>query len=126
MKGISLTNFLLGVWLFFAPFALPFSLTSYETRAVFYQHFVLGFLIAAFALWRAIEETEKSHLTQVSWIVAGLGVLTIIAPFGLKFSPVTANLLGWNDMIVGVLVTALATYNALQTHYAFPMHREQH
>lgn len=126
MKGISWTNFILGVWLFISPFALPFSLTPRDTRIVFYEHCILGVLIAAVALWRAIMASEKSPLTQVSWIVVGLGVLTFIAPFALKISPVTANMLGWNDIMVGVLVTALAAYNALQWPYALPMHRGHH
>ena len=122
MRGISWANFVLGVWLFFSPFAFRFS----ETKTALYEHLILGFLIAAFALWRAIEMSEKSALSGVSWIVAIFGILTVISPFALRVSPVTAAGLMWSDVITGVVITALAAYNAFQEPHALPMHREQH
>jgi SPW repeat len=120
MRGISWANFILGVWLFFSPFALRFS----ETKSALYEHLILGFLIIAFALWRAIEMSEKSALAGASWTVAVLGVLALIAPFVLGYSAIAAA--AWNDVIIGVAVTALAVYNAFQEPHALPMHREQH
>jgi len=120
MRVISWANLVLGVWLFFSPFALNFS----ETKSALYEHLILGFLIVAFALWRAIEMSEKAALTGASWTVAGLGILALIAPFVLGYSTITVAV--WNDVIIGAAVMALAVFNAFQEPHALGMHREQH
>ena len=50
MKGLSWTNFALGLWLAGAPFVLLYSGTS----AALWEDVIVGFLIAAFALLLAV------------------------------------------------------------------------
>lgn len=120
MKGISWINFILGVWLFFAPFTLGYR----GTTIALYQDLVVGFLIAGFALWRALGSNEKSPLAGVSWIVTILGFWVLISPFALEFRSVSVAL--WNNVIVGIAVAVLGIFNAYQEPHAMPMHREQH
>lgn len=120
MKGISWTNFGLGVWLFFAPFLLGYS----GTTSAYYEDLVVGFLIAAFALFRATGSSENLPLAGASWTVAILGFWAVLAPFALGYAAVAAAL--WNDVIIGLAVAVLATYNAVQEPHSMPMHRQQH
>lgn len=107
MKGLSWTNFVLGLWLVLAPFALFYSGTS----AAVWEDIIVGLLIAVFAFWRAYGP-ETEGMKGVSWVVAVLGVWSIIAPFAFGYSGETVAV--WNDVVVGLVVAALATYRALE------------
>jgi hypothetical protein len=110
MKGLSWTNFVLGLWLIVAPFILVY----YGVSAALWEDIVAGLLIAAFALWRAVGP-ETQGMAAVSWTVAVLGIWALIAPFALGYSEVAAAV--WNDVIIGILVAALAFYR----NYGVPM-----
>lgn len=107
MKGLSWTIFILGLWLAVAPFALFYSGTS----AALWGDVIVGILIAALALWRALG-AETKDMTGVIWIVAVLGVWVLIAPFVLGYGGIAAAV--WNDVIVGIIVAVFATYLALE------------
>ena len=63
MKALNWANVALGVWLLMAPFAL-----SYERiQAALWEDVVVGLLIAAYSLWRAL---EIEQMTVGNWIVA--------------------------------------------------------
>lgn len=106
MKGLSWINFVLGLWLLISPFTLGYSGTA-ATEDV-----VVGVLIAALALWRAVGD-ETEGMKAVSWAAAILGIWTIIAPFALGYTGIFIAVL--NDVIVGLIVAVLAAIRALQT-----------
>ncbi|MFQ5683319.1 MAG: SPW repeat protein [Candidatus Binatia bacterium] len=120
MKGLSWTNLVLGLWLALAPFALTYS----GTTAAVWEDVIVGLLIAALALWRALGE-ETEGMAAVSWTVAALGVWAIIAPFALGYSGITAAV--WNDVIVGLVVAGIATFRAVEKpHGGAVRMKEQH
>lgn len=106
MKGLSWTNFVLGLWLLISPFTL-----SYGGTAAM-EDIVVGTLIAALALWRALGE-ETEGMKGVSWTVAILGIWAIIAPFALGYTAISVAV--WNDVIVGLIVSVLAFARSLET-----------
>ena len=112
MKALSWTNVVLGLWLLISPFALGYSGTAAT------EDIIVGILIAAFALWRALgEETEA--MKGVSWTVAILGVWAIIAPFALGYTAISVAV--WNDVIVGLIVAVLAVARSLETPHTETM-----
>lgn len=110
MKYLSWTNFLLGLWLAVAPFILVY----HGISAALWEDVIVGLLIAGFAFWRAVGP-ETQGMAAVSWTVAVLGIWALIAPFALGYSEVAAAV--WNDVIIGILVAALAFYR----NYEVPM-----
>ena len=109
MKGLSWTNFVLGLWLLFAPLTLAYS----NTAAALWEDLLVGILIAALALWRALG-AETREMAGVSWIVAVLGIWVLNAPSALGYAGIAAAF--WNDMIVGLVVAVLGTVRALEEH----------
>jgi hypothetical protein len=106
MKKISWVNFILGLWLIVAPFALFYRGIS----AALWDNVIVGIIIAVLAGWRALGK-ESVRMTVTSWVVALLGLWTLIAPFALRYTG-NANAM-WNNVIIGIVVVILATYRAL-------------
>jgi hypothetical protein len=101
MKALNWANVALGVWLLMAPFAL-----SYERiQAALWEDVVVGLLIAAYSLWRAL---EIEQMTVGNWIVGALGLWTLVSPYVLHFSGATIAMR--NNVIVGAAVTILAIW----------------
>ncbi|MFQ5846915.1 MAG: SPW repeat protein [Candidatus Methylomirabilales bacterium] len=115
MKWISWTNCVLGLWLAVAPFTLDYA----GNRTALWEDVIVGLLIAAFAFWRAVGP-ETAGMAGVSWTVAILGLWALFAPFLLAYSGIAAATL--NDVIVGVVVAALAAYRGLEKPHEAPMH----
>lgn len=114
MKGLSWTNFVLGLWLLISPFTLSYGGTAAT------EDIIVGILIAALALWRALgEETER--MKGISWTVAILGIWALIAPFALGYTAISVAV--WNDVIVGLIVAVLAVVRSLETPHMGPMGR---
>ena len=113
----SIINFFIGIWIIVSPYALHFS--DHQTLVMF--HWILGVLIVGFALFNATAVPETRTSVGSSWLVAGLGILTILAPFvGHYAVPYKAE---WNDVIAGVIVFLFAASNAGRS-YRMLIHRE--
>ncbi len=109
MRVLSWINFVLGIWLICAPFALGYSGTSHVAAG---EDVVLGILIAAFSLWVA---SAVDSLMGVSWLVLLFGLWTAVAPFLLGYSRIAAA--RNNDVPVGIVVLILAL---IRSAYARP------
>lgn len=101
MKALSWMNFALGVWLVIAPFALLYR----GIQAALWDDIVVGLLIAAYSLWRAL---EVEQMTVSNGIVSALGFWALISPFVLHFSDATLAMR--NNVIVGAAVTILTSW----------------
>jgi hypothetical protein len=97
-------NLVLGIWLIVSPWALAF---AGETTAA-WNAYIVGAIIAvaAFAALIAFQKWEE-------WVNAGLAAWLLVSPFVLGFSGLTYAL--WNQIIVGLLVGALAIWAAMAT-----------
>lgn len=103
-RWISWTNVILGLWLLIVPFASDFG----GSRAAIWNSVIVGVLIAAFSLGEAL----GSESPGVSWTVSILGIWVIFAPHLLGYAAVTAAF--GNHLIVGLVIAALAAYQAVQ------------
>lgn len=103
MKALCWTNFALGVWLVIAPFALLYR----GIQAALWDDVVVGLLIAAYSLWRAL---EIEQLIVGNWVVGALGLWALVSPFVLHFSDATMAMR--NNVIIGAAVTILAIWLA--------------
>ncbi len=86
---------ILAIWLFFSPFFLGYSSPS-STAA--YNSYVLGVLVAIFAIWALADPRRWEE-----GINAILGLWLIISPFVLKFNS-TDHVAMWNCIILGILI----------------------
>lgn len=118
MKTFSWVNFILGLWLIVAPFVLPYR----DISAALWNNVIVGVIIAVLAGWRALGK-ESVRMTVTSWVVALLGLWTMIAPFVLRYAG-NANAM-WNGVIVGIVVAIVATYRALDRSGIQPLQHQQ-
>jgi len=101
MKAFSWINFVLGLWLIVAGFAL-----SATARPVMTEEIVLGVIIACLAFASAMRPSP-----MLSWLVALAGLWTLIAPVAMNYGMLrTAR---GNDIVVGIIVLALGVNNAI-------------
>jgi len=105
-KTLSWIVVLFGLWEAVAPFSLGYSATT----AALWDAVIIGVALIVLAGWAALVNQEGTIKT-LNWTNAVLGLWLIIAPFILAYSGATTAL--WNDIIVGVVVAALAGWAAL-------------
>jgi hypothetical protein len=117
MKWASWTDFVLGLWLIVAPFALGYASVG-RGRG---EDVLFGIVIAGVALWRSLVSND-SAMAGVSWIVALAGLWVLFAPFALGYSSVGAAMT--NDVIVGAVVFVLSVWQSL-SHPHQPHHAQQ-
>ena len=97
-------NLILGLWLAISPWAL-----SYMTEATpALNAYIVGVIIAVAAAAALI-----SFHKWEEWVNVALAAWLIVSPFVLDFAS-HANAL-WNQIIVGLLVGALALWTAITT-----------
>jgi len=60
MKALSWVNFILGLWLIVAPFALHYR----DLSAAMWNNVIVGIVIAILAISRALERAEMEALAQ--------------------------------------------------------------
>ena len=101
MKALGWINFILGLWLIVAGFAL-----STAARPVMAEEIVLGIIIACLA---AISAARPS--SAVSWLIAIAGLWTLIAPAVIRYAGMAAS--RTNDIVVGIVVLVLGIANAV-------------
>lgn len=116
VKGLSWINFLLGIWLIVSPFALLYRGIS----EALWDNVIVGVCVAVLAVWRAVAR-ETEDLAGVSWIMALLGLWTLVSPFLLGYSRMREAM--WNDVVVGIVIGVLAIYRASTTAFMQPAHR---
>ncbi len=105
MRWASWINFILGLWLIVAPFALGYS----HVAGAAPQDVILGILIAAFSLWMAATFVAPAG---PSWLVVVFGIWVIIAPYVLGYAHQLGSAVA-NDVIVGIVVLILALVRAV-------------
>jgi len=65
MKALSWVNFILGLWLIVAPFALHYrELNARDISAAMSNNVVVGIVIAIFAIFRALDRADIEPLPQ--------------------------------------------------------------
>jgi hypothetical protein len=101
MKALTWINFILGLWLIVAGFAI-----SQGVRPVMAEEIVLGIIIACLAVISAARPS-----TVISWLVAVAGLWTVLAPAAMDYTRAASSRA--NDVVVGVLVLVLGIANAL-------------
>ncbi len=101
MKSLSWINFLLGVWLTIAAFALPA-----RPGPVMAAESAAGVIIAVLAYASAVARPNAG----ISWSVAAAGLWTLIVSYGAHTTATS------NAMIVGLAVLALGSANAIYRH----------
>ena len=101
MKVLSWINFLLGLWLIVAAFALPV-----RTGPVMAEESVAGIVVVVLAYASAVGRPRRG----ISWSVAIAGLWILIVNYG----AVTPSKV--NAMLVGLLVLGLGTANAVYCH----------
>jgi hypothetical protein len=110
MKALSWINFILGLWLIVAGFAI-----SQGVRPVMAEEIVLGIIIACLA---AISATRPSAV--ISWLVAVAGLWTLLAPAALDYTRAASSRA--NDIVIGIVVLVLGVANALYRGSAVRTH----
>ncbi|HEX5476085.1 MAG TPA: SPW repeat protein [Vicinamibacterales bacterium] len=105
MKWASWVNFLLGLWLIVAPFAMGFGVM----RGVAANDVVFGILIAVFALWSL---TSLVPPPAVSWLVAIFGLWVLISPAALAYGGISV-VASRTNVVTGVIVLILGIARAI-------------
>ncbi|HVS58331.1 MAG TPA: SPW repeat protein [Candidatus Saccharimonadales bacterium] len=98
-RSLSTINFLIGLWLVAAPFAL-----GYTTSVAYWSEIVTGALIALFSL----AHLASPRMNSASWFNSVAGIWLIISPFILGYIAAAAY---WNEIIFGIVVTVLSFSN---------------
>lgn len=99
-RTLSIVNFILGLWLIVSPYIL-----NYGTAQARWEQTVGGVIIAIMAAIRYyIPEARWS-----SWVNALVALWLVIAPFVSGYQTGVAY---WNEIISGILVGAVALWNA--------------
>jgi len=106
-------NVLAGIWLFLAPMVLGYA----DMEQALWNDRVIGVAIFVLALTRV---AAPDRFAAISWVNFVLGAWLIIAPFLLFYGgvsavgePVAAT---GNDILVGILVIAMAAWSASATN----------
>lgn len=100
-RTASIINVIAGIWLIISPYALGFTNPATQTNNLW-----LGFIVGILALIRAIWPKQT---VWASWVNIIAGIWLIIAPFVLGFTLMSQRV---NDVIVGVIVAALAIWSS--------------
>lgn len=103
IQAASGLNILAGLWLIIAPFLLDYG----DLREALGNDVILGIIIASIATIRAFGAYGADWLSWTNFVFGGW---LIVAPFILGYARVAPV---WNDIIVGVIVLALAAWSAL-------------
>lgn len=97
-------NFVLGIWLIVSPWVLGYATETYSAR----NAWAVGVIIAV----AAISTLVAFHQWE-EWVNVALGAWLIVSPWALG---ITAPSAMWNQIVVGLLVGALAIWSASIEH----------
>ncbi len=101
MRTLAWINFILGLWLIVAGFAL-----SGGVSAVLAEEVSVGIIIAALACSSALRPTAP-----LSWLVVLAGLWALVAPAVINYTGSHGSRA--NDVIVGIVVIVLGIANAV-------------
>jgi hypothetical protein len=104
MKVLSWINFILGLWLIVAAFAL-----TPAVGPIMAEEIVMGIVIACLAAASAARP-----MAATSWLIALAGLWTLIAPTVLGYGNAGAS--RGDDIVVGIIVMVLGIVNAVYRH----------
>jgi len=104
--GTSGINIIAGLWLLLAPFALGYA----AVETALWNSVIIGLAVAVMAIVRVVRPDEYEG---VSWVNFVLGIWLLISPFVLGLANI--EWLVWNNIIVGIVVLALAATSAMAT-----------
>ena len=119
MKWASWVTCMLGVWLMAAPFTLAYTTES----SALHEDLILGFLIASFALTRALSPNSRS-MVYVGLAVAAAGLWVLLAPYSFGYTVVDPAFN--NDMVVGTAVYILGIWQAVSSSECNTLDIEPH
>ncbi len=106
MKSYIWINFLVGVWLIIAPFALAAGgITTWGANDI-----VVGVLLMASAWWILAVPSAPS---TVAWFEMLCGVWLIVAPFVLGYGGMMSVV--WNDVLCGLIALIFAAGSQVGT-----------
>lgn len=100
-------NIIAGLWLLLAPFALGYA----TVETALWNSIIIGLAVAVMAIVRVVRPDEYEG---VSWVNFVLGIWLLVSPFALGLANI--EWLVWNNIIVGIVVLALAATSAMATH----------
>lgn len=112
VKSASGLNIIAAIWLILSPFLLGY----YELQAAIWNDIIVGVIVLGLG-WARV--ANPFYAPGFSWANAVLGLWLILAPFALNYSAMPTPL--WNDVIVGVVIAALATWSAVATPHRSAM-----
>jgi hypothetical protein len=94
-----------GFWEALAPYTLGYSRTTVAT----WNAIIIGEVLVALAVVASILDYIGVYQT-LDWVNAGFGLWLVLALFILSYSATVGM---WNDIILGLVIIALATWAAL-------------
>lgn len=100
-------NIIAGLWLLLAPFALGYA----NVETALWNSVIVGLAVTVMAIVRVVRPDEYEG---ISWVNFVLGIWLLVSPFVLGLANI--DWLVWNNIIVGVIVLALAATSAMATH----------
>lgn len=100
-----IVNLVLGIWIVVSPWALGF--VAEQTAA--WNAYVVGVIIAVAAL-----ATLVNFHKWEEWLNVALAVWLIVSPWALGVVALSA--LMWNQVVVGLVIGALAIWSAIAEH----------
>jgi SPW repeat len=97
-------NLVAGGWLFVAPWVLGYT----DLPAAAWNSWIFGIIIVAISIAALVQFAQWEE-----WVNVIVGVWLLISPWVLNFARPEAARAEWNSVIVGVVVGALALWDAL-------------
>ncbi len=102
-RTLSGINILAGIWLIIAPFVL-----NYDAMGNAWLEVVFGVIVAALGIMRLF----APRVAWPSWANMLVGLLLIVAPWVIYSTTVAVR---WSEVVVGIIVAALAWESAAAT-----------
>lgn len=112
IRTLSGVNFCLGLWLAVSPYLL-----GYVSSAARWNQTIFGIIVLTLSAIRFA--APYANTFWASWLNSAIGIWLILAPFLLNYVEPMAYL---NEVVVGVMVTMIAFWNAT----IYPHHTYHH
>ena len=118
VKAASGFNIIAGIWLIAAPFVLGYADFA---EAALWNEIVVGAIVLVLA---AVRVGNPARFTGLSWANLAVGLWLIAAPFVCGYTDVGRAM--WNDIIMGIIIAALAASSASMTNSFRRYHGHPH
>ena len=107
VKAASGFNIIAGIWLILASFVLGYA----AVEAALWDEIVVGAIVLVLA---AVRVGNPARFPGLSWANLIAGLWLIAAPFVCGYADIGRAM--WNDIIVGIVIAALAASSASMTN----------